>query len=119
MVYKIGGYIIIYEQARKLAPKMPQNGGLLGFGYLLQMFTNTKLLRIAEPLSIRWPENTENEAFMLIRVGHEESTASATNNFTFEELPEDREVKTALEKRLCESISEFTTMTHPHRGSGL
>jgi len=79
MVYKIGGYIITYEQARKLAPKMPQNGGILGFGYLLQMFINTKLLHIAEPVSIRWPENMENEAFMLIRFCREEPIAPITS----------------------------------------
>jgi len=61
MVYKIGGYIITYAQARKLAPKMPLNGGLLAYGTFVQMLINTKLMYIVEPVQEPKRQQTPNQ----------------------------------------------------------
>jgi len=112
MVYKIGGYIITYAQARKLAPKMPLNDGLLAYGTFVQMLINTKLMYIVEHVQVKWPSDME-EAIMLVQVGRNDPVSSKTNYSAIEEDQEDRKVKLALENRIGEGINEFTTILHP------
>ena len=98
MVFKISGYIITYAQARKLAPNMPLNDGLLAYGTFVQMLINTNLVDIVEPVPVKWPGDME-EAIMLVRVGREDPASSKTKYSAFKEEEEDRKVKLALQNR--------------------
>ena len=116
MVFKTAGYLIIYGQARKLAPQMPEIGGLGAFKWLI----DTNLNRVVTPISVRWPMATgELEDFTLrTRVSRDDPKSTREHYSPFVESEGDTEVKKALEKRLGEMVGEFTTIPDPYDDEG-
>jgi hypothetical protein len=114
MVFKAAGYLITWDQARKLVPAVPPMGGLGAFYKWLEA---TKLNQIVTPMSVRWFVGATDELddfVLLARVSRDDPKSTREDFSPFVETIGDREVKSALEKLLGETISEFTTIPDPH-----
>ena len=107
MVFIATGYLIIYNQACKLAPQMPEIGGLGAFKWLI----DTNLNCMVTSISVQWPTAMgELEDFLLLtRVSHDDLKLTREHYSPFVESEGDTEVKKALEKGLGEMVGEFTT----------
>ena len=116
MVFKAAGYLIIYNQACKLVPQMPEIGGLGAFKWLI----NTNLNCVVTLISVWWPTAMgELEDFLLlIRVSHDNLKLTREHYSPFVESEGDTEVKKALEKGLGEMVGEFTTIPDPYNDEG-
>jgi hypothetical protein len=117
MVFKAAGYLITYDQARKLAPEMPEIGGL---GAFTKWLIDTNLSRVVTPISVRWPTATgELQDFILLtRVSRDDPKSTREHYSPFVESKGDKEVKKALEKSLGEMVGEFTTIPDPYDSEG-
>ena len=116
MVFKATGYLIIYDQARKLAPQMPEIGGLGAFKWLI----DTNLNCVVTLISVQWPTATgELEDFLLLtRVSHNDPKSTREHYSPFVESEGDTEVKKVLEKGLGETVGEFTTIPDLYNDEG-
>ena len=116
IVFKATGYLIIYDQAHKLAPQLLEIGGLGALKWLI----NTNLNCVVTPISVQWPMamGELEDLILLTRVSHDDLKSTREHYSPFVESEGDTEVKKALEKCLGEMVCKFTTILDPYDDEG-